>query len=471
MRTSQLIGGLVVAVTALVSLPPLGCPGQGRALKMAVWGMPFEDRLFEDVYARGFEALRPGVQVDYQRYVNVMPKYEAWHAVGRGADVMRLPITDYYACVEKGMIADLTPLMDDPEIGLSADARADFFPWIWDALELDGRYYALPADNAQYGVYYNKTIFDRYNAAHPDAPLTYPSREWTWAELEQAVEALTITGPGGETVQAGIAFDLWAWPFLAFFQQAGGEVWDADKTTTYVNSPAGVRALEFLARLLPPDAPIRSIDMPDTASGPDDQFKVGKVAILLDGSWRAPNVEIEAPDLDFAIAPLPRGERSGIISGSVLWAVSAHSPNRRLAFEMVKWMVAREQSLLYWDKLRVAPPAQLSVVLSEGFKQTGGIVRRGDGAVIVPPMPRERYPERAAWLRAAITPAPDTGEMPGFLVLGPYEADLERELGGALVSAVRGQQSAQAALDEVVRDVHRIIDRDRASKGLQPVQR
>ena len=58
---------LIVAATAAVIAPPLfeRGPGPGGSsddtvLLFTVWGMPFEDRLFEDVYADGDTALMPG---------------------------------------------------------------------------------------------------------------------------------------------------------------------------------------------------------------------------------------------------------------------------------------------------------------------------------------------------------------------------------------------------------------------------
>ena len=49
----------------------------------------------------------------------------------------------------------------------------------------DGERYALPSDSAQFGLYYNRALFDAYNASHPDDPLGYPNAEWTW-EMRQS---------------------------------------------------------------------------------------------------------------------------------------------------------------------------------------------------------------------------------------------------------------------------------------------
>jgi len=284
---------------------------------------------------------------------------------------------------------------------------------------------------------------------------------------------LTIRDATGQTVQYGISFDLWAWPFLAFLRQAGGEIWDAGGPTTLINSEQGVEALEFLKSLIPEDAPFRALDMAETASGPHALFKVGRLAMMLDGSWRAPNVELDNPKLEFAVAPLPPHRRAAVTSGSVVWAISIHSGNKRLAWQMVKWLVSREQSLRYWDTLRVAPPALLSVVNSPEFEETHGVVVEEGGRrrMLVPPMPREKFADRAAWLRYAITPDPLTGATPGFLAAAPYEADLEQKIGRVLVETVRGEKTARQALDDAVRDVHALIDRDRAARGLPAIPR
>jgi hypothetical protein len=52
-----------------------------------------------------------------------------------------------------------------------------------------------------------------------------------------------------------------------------------------------------------------------------------------------------------------------------------------------------------------------------------------------------------------------------------YERDMEWRLATAMVQAVRGERTPKQALDETVRDIHEIIDRDRAAQGLFHVKR
>lgn len=474
MRTSAIIILILLVATVLVLIPPRAIAPAAHELTMATWGMPFEDLLFRDRYARGFEQENPGWKVHYQRHAQLIEKYNAWHVQNRGADVMRMGIDYYHSFVAKGMLTPLTQYLHDPEVGLTEEEIRDYFPAIWETLWIEGEIYALPSDNAQYGLYYNKTIFDEYNAAHPEDPIPYPSAAWSWDDLAGAAQRLTVRevredGSNGPMKQYGILFDLWAWPFLTFLKQAGGEMWDADQTTTLINSDAGVEALTFLVSLVPPDAPIRSAELAASAASPAELYKTGTLAMLLEGSWRATNIELDSPHLDFAIAPLPRGIRPGVVSGSVLWAVSSHCANPREAWRMIKWMTNRENSIAYWNSLRVAPPSLLSVVQSPEFRSTTGIVQ--DDRELVPPMRESMYEDRAAWLEYAVTPDPVTGLTPGFVPAAPYQFDLQDQIATALRQATRGERTPKQALDEAAARTHEIIDRDRASRGLPAVDR
>ncbi|MCZ6492507.1 MAG: sugar ABC transporter substrate-binding protein [Planctomycetota bacterium] len=472
MRASRVVL-LILLVATLACLIPYGSVRSSReTLRFAVWGMPFEDRLFEDIYARGFERRYPAVTVDYQRYQDLTDKYFAWHLLGQGADVMRVRITDYHAFVARGMLEPLNRFINDPSIGLTDDEQADYMPAIWSLLEVQGNQYALPSDNAQYGLYYNKASFDLYNLAHPTDLLEYPSADWTWDDLRETDRKLTVRNADGYLIGYGVDFDLWAWPYMAFLAQAGGGLWDAPQTTTLINSPQGLEALQLIVDLLPHSASMRAVGGVGSAVGPDKLFAAGQTAMLLDGSWRAPDLERVEPDLDFAIAPLPRHRRSAVVSGSVLWAINIHSNHKESAWRMIRWMTNREESLRYWDTLRVAPPARLSVMRSKAFRQTAGLVD-DDGTIWVHPMPAEKFDDRAAWLLYAVTVDPDTGSTPGFVPVAPYQKDLEDSIEAMLKRAVSPTRAEplQNLLDQAAEAVHRIIDRDRNARGLLRVER
>ncbi len=488
-RRGYVRGSVLFAVVIIATVATLLWPGAdaltGRTtLLFTVWGMPFEDRLFLDRYAKGWEALHPDIRVDYQRYgEDLEMKYNAWHTRGRGADVMRLRVTAYHGMVERGMLEPLDRWIADPQGGLSGAELAEFPAHLMEIVTLEGPragVYALPEDNAQLGLFYNKAIFDRHNAEHPADRVEYPRAGWTWDDLRRTARTLTRFENGdaerGRITQAGFDFVIWAWPFINFFAQAGGQLWSEDGLTCLVDSGAGVEALTFLRAMQREDRSYVAAFGYQSGTGPDAKFAAGRTAMYLDGSWRVPNFDLVAPDLDFAVAPPPRGKVPAVVSGSVLWAISAHSEHKAEAWAMLRWLVAREQALQYWDTLRVAPPAHLGALKSEDFKETRGVLKdpadpsRG---YEVPPMARAEYEDKAAWILYANTPHPETGRPPGFVPVHPLQADLELELQRMLTEFLRPEATitAEEALGRVVRNMHTLIDNDRRARGMAAVAR
>lgn len=470
--------GLVVG-TMVAVFPPLLKPSRGgaegaggRKISFTVWGAPFEDRLFEDRYARGFERFNPDVRVDYQRHSDINMKYNAWHAAGKGPEVMRIMVTDYPQMVERGMLEPLDGYIGGPG-GLTDEQLAVFPPNLLDALRVDGVLYALPEDSAQFGLYYNKALIDAYDAAHPEGPIGYPDASWDWARLRDAARKLTSRNEKGEVLVYGFDMDIWQWPFMSFFAQAGGRQWSDDGLTTLINSQAGVDALEFLRALSAEDLSWSPYFGLSQGTGPDSRFKTGQTAFYMNGSWMVPNIELAAPGLDFGVAPVPHGKERAVLCGSCLWGISVHAKYKDEGWEMIRWLVSDDQADAYWDTLRVAPPANLDVVNSDRFRQTDGVPKPGGRGYDVPPMPPERYGDRAAWLRYAMNPLPESGRAPGFIPTSLYQRKLEDEIMAMLLVFLRAPDSVspQQVLDNAVREIHGQIDRDRAAKGLPPVDR
>lgn len=485
-RKGHSVRGSVVALTTLIVLSALVLlprsvrelvTGEERVL-FTVWGMPFEDRLFEDVYARGFEAVEPEVRVDYRRYAEVQPKYTAWHSRGVGAEVMRIGITDYHRMVERGMLLRLDDLIADPDTGLDPAVLDAIPPQLLDTLRVDGSLYALPQDMAQYGLYYNRAIFDTYNAAHPDDPIGYPDESWDWQTLREVAKKLTVrerdTSGTERVVTYGLDFEIWQWPFMNFFVQAGGELWTDDGLTTLIDSEAGVEAVDFLQTLVFEDRSFVPSFGEQQGAGPNARFATGRSAMLYAGSWMVPYFQLNAPDLDFAVAPSPRGRVPAVCSGSCVWGISVHAPHKNVAWRMLRWLVEPAQAIEYWDTLRVAPPANTDVIASAGFRETRGIADPDrPGAYLVAPMPEEKYDAYAAWLSYGTTPRTESGEAPAFIPASLYQRELEQEIFAMLQTILRdpAEPSAEDALRRVADTVHGFIDRDRSSKGLLAVDR
>lgn len=462
----------LMLATLGVVLWPFAAPRRPAALLMTVWGQPFEDALFRDRYARGFEAAHPGTRVEYQRHADLETKYLAWHTRGRGPELMRLRVTDYHLMVERGM---LMPLGARIEAMPEAERRAllgAIPPALLEPLRIGGDLFALPEDSAQFGLYFNPDLFDAYNREHPQHPISYPSEAWTWEDLRDAAARLTRRSESGDVLVAGFDMVVWEWPIMHFILQAGGELWRDDGLRTRIDGEPAAAALMFLASLVRDGSWSPEFVRAGTM-GPDARFASGRVAMYLDGSWMAPSFETRAPGLRFAVAPPPRGERDVAIAGSVLWGISAHARDPEGAWELLRFVVADEQAREYWDALRVAPPANLNVLTSRAFRSASGLPDPArPGEYIVPPMPEADFEAKAAWLVRAMTPGPG-GEVRAIVPAGLYQPLLERELRGVLQAFLERPEAATAArardlLAGAAARVHAQIDADRRAKGLAP---
>ena len=485
MRSSSIAILVLLVATLTAILWPSRAAFSGKTtVNFTVWGMPFEDRLFRDVYAREWERLNPGLSINYQRYNDaLLMKYNAWHVRGRGSEVMRLRVTDYHGMVERGMLEPLDGYNDPGGVDLASRARG--YP-LW----VNGHVYAVPEDNAQFGMFINLDIVEEYNRAHPDEKVIIPSQrpgrepidatwsngpswnEWTWEHLRRAARVLTERDSSGRVTRAGLDFTVWSWPFMSFFAQAGGHLW-WDGLTCTIDSEAGVEALEFMRALQREDRSfVPNLSGFLSGTGPDVLFAAGKTAILLDGSWRVPTMERVAPDLNFCVVPVPRGKRRAVVSGCVCWGISSKAVHKDEGARMIGYLTDTPQALAYWDMLRVAPPASSQAMLAPEFRSTRG-VRDADGTVVVPAMTPELYEKRAAWLLYGVEGQEGKEPPPSFIPTGPYQTELEEEIQRMLNRYLNpdNQETAREVLSEVVRNVHAVIDRDRVARGLPPVQR
>lgn len=149
------------------------------------------------------------------------------------------------------------------------------------------------------------------------------------------------------------------------------------------------------------------------------------------------------------------------MSGSVMWAISARAKHKHEGWKFLKWLIEPEQALEYWEVLRVAPPASIRVVESDEFRSTRGLPDEDGTGWIVPPMPEEKFADRAAWILYANTPHPETGEVPGFVPIHPFQADMESEIQKMLERYMNpsNTETAQQVLDRAVANTHAIMRR------------
>lgn len=425
-----LVALIARAVVVASRHPVSASAGQPVTIEMSVWGMPWESDLYTQVYIPEFERRNPGIKVRFLNFDDYANRLLLSFAGGIAPDVMRQSSDPMMKWMRKGVDLPLDAYMDGPD-GID---RSDFLPVTWHGLHYKGHTFGVPQDVSIVAMFYNKTLFDR-------AGMRYPDSSWTWADLKRAVDRLTEDRDrDGHPEVVGLDMAWGGWLFGPFLYQAGGHIWNEDQTRTVIDSPEAVQALRYYRSLMGTYTLTRS-NSERGGLGPDKFFEQGKVALLIDGSWRTPSLKKDAPDLRFGVAPLPRGKRPMTTSGSCFWAVSSQSKHPDAAWKLAKFLSSTEALTRYWQYLWVAPPARWSALRSPSFRQVTGSPGK------IPALPTQaEWTEKCAWIPEVLENRWTTVE-----ATGPYSSQLMVHLNEAVERTLLENADPAKVLHEAAR--------------------
>lgn len=435
--------GLLIVLLSLgvLSLANLGWErvrSGGRVeVEMCVWGMPFENALYQKEYLPQFERENPGIKVRFHHFENYSGRLLMLRAGGIAPDVMRENTTYGSQYLRRGMNLALDRYIDGPD-GID---RKDFIPIIWDSLRYQGKTYGMPQDINIRGLYYNKDLFDA-------AGLSFPDETWTWSELKRAVEVLEDPKRnGGHQGIAGLVGGANGYGFLPYYYQAGGEIWaDAAKSVPQFDNEKALEALTFFKGLRG-DFQLSQSSSERGGLGPATFFQNGQAGMLIEGSWRTPQLKKDAPNLRFGVAPLPRGRRAMSISTSCFWGISAQTRHPDEAWKLAKFLSDKEQLIRYWQYLWVAPPARWSSLRDPRFRQITG------AGTAVPAVPTEaEFREKCEWIPRTLEQGTTTEEF-----IGPFTNQLMDKLNYAVEDVLLQSGDPRRALSRAQRETSEAI--------------
>ncbi|MBU0641518.1 MAG: extracellular solute-binding protein [Planctomycetes bacterium] len=339
-------------------------------------GGPKRDRVEMKELRAAFAEARPDIYINVIQS-NLQRKSDTMIAAGVPPDLVYVLCdkVDYYAA--SGALLDLVPLIaEDPELrrafgrSLFDDPTlpaGDFFqqtitPFV---RETNGRkrLYVLPVNYTPFVVYYSKDLFDKYHVPYPD-------ENWTWEGLRQRALALTRDANGrrpdqpgfdpSDVVSYGFHYAKWQHGVENFIRQNGGRLVNDEGTRVVADDPRTVAALQFLYDLKYRD---RVCPPGQRPSAQDVSLSKGTLGMYLWGVFAIPTLREQAPNLDWDIAPLPRGpdgQRASIVFANG-WGITKKSQNPAAAFAFLKFLVS-PQGLAITGKHQVFLPARRSMV-------------------------------------------------------------------------------------------------------------
>ncbi|HET6348524.1 MAG TPA: extracellular solute-binding protein [Candidatus Krumholzibacteria bacterium] len=323
-RSGRRAAGAAASLALALALCACGKKANESATTIRFW--QFWDVGVVAPIVEEFEKQNPGVHVEVEQltWATGLEKIQAALASGTQPDVCELGSTWLPRFSYEGVLEDLTSVYQ---------AERDSF-LLWDSAMWKGNAYGLPWLQGSRALFYNRDLF-RQAGLDPDHP---PD---TWDELLDASRRIRALGQDvyGFGQNIGEKYVLYK-KFMAFAWGNGGDVFDAQGHVA-INSPAMVEALEFYLKLAP-------YSLQEKQEVLDQYFKTGKLGMQVSGAWNLKNYALEAPNLDYGVALVPRpaagrGEHASF-AGAEMLVVFRGSKQRDAAVRLARFLQAYPQA-------------------------------------------------------------------------------------------------------------------------------
>ena len=346
----------------LVALLAAACRGSGDetiVLRMTSWQSPQENAL--DLPAiRAFERTHPGVRVVNEPVSNqaeYREKVITAIASGSPPDVLLLDGIDVPSFALAGVLLDLAPFAGRVGIPLST-----FYPTVLAMFSRGDAVLAFPKGFSPMVYFYNRALFDA-------ARLPYPVDGWTFDEFLRTAQALTLdANADGVPEQWGTAVDRRFFSWQAMLWSGGGDILTIDgrRATGALDSPASIRALEFLTALVTTYGVAPKPNAFRAVSGTETRlFYSGRLALYPSGHWLIPNIRVQLArgQLSLGVVSFPHAAGADVITPLFAsgWAVPRNTSHRKLAVELagaLSGAEAQRQRLTAGLELSTMPAVQ-----------------------------------------------------------------------------------------------------------------
>jgi multiple sugar transport system substrate-binding protein len=310
---------------------------------------PWTDREIEhqETIAAAFKELHPDVNFSFKLFSWDTATTEVDASLVEGAhDIYYFGEGGYVARAEQqDGFEDLTSRINDPAF---ADEKAKYL--YWDRIEAYGpKLMGLPVCwHVEDALFVN---MDKVREAGFDETFV---DDW-----DTFVECVTAMTNGTETYGLGIGMQLGG--FGEWYQRAraaGGRYLTEDLSAPAINTPEVVQATQqlvdfFQQGIAPPQGTYDYNTAPDA-------FIAGKLAIYSSDLTIAAVLRGKPtpPAFEWAVLPWPPGSATRVNFNDIgLYAMSSKTPNKELAWEVLKWWTNGEESA-YWTGVSGTYPAR-----------------------------------------------------------------------------------------------------------------
>ena len=302
-------------------------------MNLTYWGVQRDEKTnaYRQAFVDKFKAANPNIDVEVSLFpfTDLLAKQVTAGAAGTLADVFEVPL-EIQQRAAAGQIIPINTYVDKEDL-------KDFLDGALKDATHKGKLYGLPICNVGARLFLiNKDLFEKAGINK------FPE---TWSEYVEAARKLTDPSQG---IYGGSFDGAGQNTYNNFFQylaQAGGSILNKDWTKCTVNSPEGVKALQFWVDLIHKYKVVN----PNTANLDFNEnialFAAGKIA-MLDGFARfAAQIKQINPNAKVGYMSMIGDKKRVAFGATWNYVIAKNSKHPKEAFEFVKVMTSKERMI------------------------------------------------------------------------------------------------------------------------------
>ncbi|WP_432170678.1 ABC transporter substrate-binding protein [Streptomyces sp. 1222.5] len=330
------------------------------------WSAPNEVKAVKSLVA-GFERAHPNIHVNVVGNMTDDKINQALRSGGdRAPDVISSFTTNNVGkFCSSGALVDLNPFFEKSKI----DPRTTFPKPMNEYTQFDGNRCTVPLLGDAYGLYYNKTAFEKAGIANPPK---------TWSEFAADAKKLTIAR-GDSYQQLGFMPNYHGWESTTehYLGQFSPTYFGKDGKSALAKDPAFQKGFTLQKKLVDELGGFQKLEKFRATLGdewgPKHPFHTGQVAMQLDGEWRLGMAEEAKPKFEIGVAPLPVPDDQaaqygkGYITGTIA-GIAANSHKQNAAWELVKYMTTDTDAVVGFANGIHNVPSTLAALKSPKLK-------------------------------------------------------------------------------------------------------
>jgi multiple sugar transport system substrate-binding protein len=305
-----------------------GAAGRGKTeltLQLGSWWMDKAPGIERD-----FEAAYPqyDLKIDCLPINGYFDNAASAILAGSPPDILDIDVSQVSSFADKNLLEDITQ-----SVGSKLNP-ADFLKAAWDKSHYQGKMYGMPNRGTGDLIFYNKSMFDA-------AGVSYPADGWTYPQLLEMAQKLTVPGR-----QYGFSIAADASDPMNIFSSFGSVLWafggdflSPDSKTCILDSPQSVAAITFWTELYNTRKVVPEGSLGYTISRDAvPLFEQGKVAMLIFGASGLETFEKNS-NLKWGFVQPPSGATMG---GGWTFTVPVTAKNKQGAYDFVLWYAKPE---------------------------------------------------------------------------------------------------------------------------------